>query len=83
MMETQSEHHDDLTFGLPLFVEHHEVQGVVEVLRYLCHVLTCQTVGAVDRLVLQVSPVDAILHRRTVETIFIDNTSLRDDPWVG
>lgn len=57
-----------LTFRLLLFVEHHQVQRVVEVLGHLGHVMTRQPVGAVDRLVLQVRPVDTILKVKGADT---------------
>lgn len=53
-----------LTLGLLLFVEHHQVQRVVEVLGHLGNIMTRQSVGAVDGLVLHVCPVYTILVRR-------------------
>lgn len=50
-----------LTLGLLLFVEHHQVQRVVEVLGHLGNIMTRQSVGAVDGLVLHVCPVYTIL----------------------
>lgn len=52
------------TFGLLLLVKHHQVQRVVEVLSHLGDIVTRQSVGAVDGLVLQVCPVDTILRGR-------------------
>ena len=52
------------TFGLSELVEHHQIQWVVEVLGQPGHVLTRQTVGAVDGFVLQVRPVHTVLTGR-------------------
>lgn len=49
------------TFGLLLFVEHHQVQGVVEVLGHLDDIVTRQSVCTVYGLVLQVGPIYTIL----------------------
>lgn len=45
-------------------MEDHQVQRVVEVLGHLGNLVTRQSVGAVDGLVLQVGPVDAVLRGR-------------------
>lgn len=56
------------TFGLLLFMEHHQVEWVVEVLCHLCNIMSCQSVGAVYRFVLQVCPIYAILRKLKRET---------------
>lgn len=53
------------TFGLLLFVEHHQVQGVVEVLGHLDDIVTRQSVCTVYGLVLQVGPIYTILDGET------------------
>lgn len=50
-----------LTFGLPLFVKHHQVQRVVEMLGHLCDVVSRQAVGAVYGFILHIRPIQAIL----------------------
>ena len=52
-----------LTLGLPLFMKHHQVQGIVEVLCHLCNIMSCQSIGAVNRFFLQVCPIYTILDR--------------------
>lgn len=57
----QTSLHNSLTFGLSELVEHHHIQGVVEVLGQRGHVVPRVPVGAVDGLIFQVSPVHAVL----------------------
>lgn len=52
------------TLWLPLLMEHHQVQRIVEMLCDFRHIVPRQAVGAIDGFILQVGPVYTILERR-------------------